>query len=178
LAFAIERIRFARNYTQSLLKDIDDGQWFAAIGPQGGNPGGSTAEGDAAGPTHVAWQVGHLASAQYSLCLARIRGPQPEDEQLIPADFREHFRKGSTPHAGPAGYPSPREIREVAAAVHARALEELPQLQEGLLDQPIENPHPAFGTRYGALVFCPEHEFLHAGQIGLIRRLLDKPPLR
>jgi hypothetical protein len=163
LAFAIERIGFARNYTLSLLDDIADDQWFSAIGD---------------GLTHVAWQVGHLASAQYSLCLARTRGAQPEDEQLIPADFREHFRKGSTPHGDATGYPSPQEIREVAAAVHARALDELPRLSEDLLDVPIENPHPVFSTRYGALIFCPEHEFLHAGQIALIRRWLGKPPLR
>ncbi len=163
LAFAIERIQFARNYTKSLLKDIADEQWYTPIGD---------------GLTHVAWQVGHLASAQYSLCLARIRGAQPEDEQLIPAAFREHFRKGSIPHAGGAGYPSPAEIRDVAAAVHARALEELPQLSEELLDVPIENPHPVFNTRFEALVFCPEHEMLHAGQIALIRRSLGKPPMR
>jgi hypothetical protein len=163
LNFAIERIDFAHRYTLNMLEDIEDGQWFTSVGD---------------GVTHVAWQVGHLAAAQYSLCLARMRGPKDEDEQLIPAGFRELFRKGSVPQGEGTSYPPPAEIREVAAGVHAQALAELPNLPEEQLDIPIENPHPLFNTRFGALVFCPEHECLHAGQIALIRRLLGKPPLR
>jgi hypothetical protein len=163
LKFAIERIGFAREYTLSLLTDVDDEQWFTSVGD---------------GLTHVGWQVGHLATAQYSLCLARIRGPQTDDERLISTKFRECFRKGSTPQADAAKYPSPGEIREVAARVHAQALAELPGLPEEQLDVPIENPHPLFKTRFGALIFCPEHELIHAGQIALMRRLMGKPPLR
>jgi hypothetical protein len=163
LKHAIHRIDFARNYTLSLLADVEDQQWFTPAGD---------------GLTHVAWQVGHLASTQYALCMVRIRGAKPEDEQLISDDFRRLFRKGSTPEPGAAGYPPPAEIRDVAARVHARALAELPLLPEEQLDVPFENPHPAFGTRYQALIFCPEHEFLHAGQIALLRRLMGKAPLR
>ena len=61
---------------------------------------------------------------------------------------------------------------------HEEGEAELPKLPEDQLDIPVENPHPLFSTRFGALVFCPEHECLHAGQIALIRRLLGKPPLR
>ncbi len=35
--------------------------------------------------SHVAWQVGHLAVAEYRLALWRIRGPQPQDGDVIPA---------------------------------------------------------------------------------------------
>jgi hypothetical protein len=163
LKFAIDRIRFAREYTASLLADIDEQQWFTPVGD---------------GLTHVAWQVGHLAAAQYSLCLRRTRGPHPDDDQLIPADFRKCFGRGSTPAADAARYPTPGEIRELAARVHAQSLAELPALAEEQLDVPIENPHPLFNTRFGALVFCPEHELIHAGQIALIRRLIGKAPLR
>ena len=104
LDFVIERIDFARKYTLSLLEDIDDDQWFTSVGD---------------GLTHVAWQVGHLASAQYSLCIVRMRGAKPEDEQVISASFRELFRKGSLPKDEAGQYPSPAEIREVAARVHA-----------------------------------------------------------
>ena len=33
-------------------------------------------------------------------------------------------------------------------------------------------------TKLGALFFCSVHEMMHAGQIGLLRRLLGKSPLR
>jgi hypothetical protein len=33
-------------------------------------------------------------------------------------------------------------------------------------------------TRLGALLFSSHHEMLHAGQIGVLRRLLGKAPVR
>ena len=34
------------------------------------------------GVTHIAWQVGHLALAEYWLTLERIRGRRPDDLHL------------------------------------------------------------------------------------------------
>ena len=31
------------------------------------------------------------------------------------------------------------------------------------LDEPVDAPHAAFATRYGALLFAGDHEMLHAG---------------
>jgi hypothetical protein len=62
LQLAIEQIAFARNYTIRLLDQTEAADWFRQP------PGGIT---------HIAWQVGHLAIAQYRLALERIRGPQP-----------------------------------------------------------------------------------------------------
>ena len=59
LEIARKQIEFARTYTLSLLEDIDDGDWFRRPG-------------DVA--THVAWQIGHLAMAEYGLVLFRQRG--------------------------------------------------------------------------------------------------------
>ncbi len=60
-----------RAYTLERLDGLDDDEWYLMPG----------------GVTHIAWQVGHLAIAQYRLCLDRIRGERPEDERLISADF-------------------------------------------------------------------------------------------
>jgi hypothetical protein len=46
------------------------------------------------------------------------------------------------------------------------------------LDETIDPPHAAFATRYGALLFAGDHEMIHAGQIGMLRRLMGKEPLR
>jgi hypothetical protein len=57
-------------------------------------------------------------------------------------------------------------------------LDELARLPGGVLDETVDNPHPMFSTKLGALMFCPFHEMLHAGQIGLLRRLFGNAPLR
>ncbi|MHB8865901.1 MAG: DinB family protein, partial [Pirellulaceae bacterium] len=90
LQLACQQIEFARQYTLSLLADIDPADWFWRP-PQG--------------VTHVAWQVGHLAMAQYGLCLFRMRGRRPEDVQLMSGTFRKKFSKGSTPDPDPQTQP-------------------------------------------------------------------------
>jgi len=160
---AIKQIEFARQYTFSLLEDIEDELWFR-------QPTGCE--------THVGWQVAHLAMAEYGLALFRIRGRQTVDKELMPSRFRKQFSKGSAPDPNPDNNPSPPEIREVFNRVHAQVLEELPTLTDEQLSEPIDAPHAVTATKLGALFFCSHHEMLHAGQIGLLRRLLGKPPVR
>ncbi len=163
LDVARQQIEFARRYTLGLLESIDDGDWFRQ---------------PSEGVTHVAWQVGHLAMAQYALTMIRLRGKEPEDEAIIPADFFRRFQKGTTPTADPADYPSPPEIRDVFGRVHQRALEELAGYTDEQLDVKLPEPHAVFDTKLGSVFFCSAHELIHAGQIGLLRRLLGNEPLR
>ena len=158
-----KQIEFTRNYTLTLLEDLEIGDWFW-------HP--------AEAVTHIAWQVGHLAMAQYGLTLFRQRGRQPIDTEIMTSKFRKQFSKGSTPVADPDANPSIEEIRGVFDAVFAQAMKEIPTYQDSQLDDKVDPPHAVFDTRYGALLFCPNHEMLHAGQIGLLRRLMGKDPLR
>ena len=68
LELAREQIVFARNYTLRFLYQLPDDDWFRQ--PPGG-------------VKHIAWQVGHLAMAEYRLAIERIRGRLAEDEDLI-----------------------------------------------------------------------------------------------
>jgi uncharacterized damage-inducible protein DinB len=158
---AVESIRRAREYTVHLLGDIPTDDWFRMPHER---------------VSHVAWQVGHLAFAEYRLALQRIRGQKPGDEQLIAPAFLEKFGRNSTPLGDPSAYPPPDEIRRVFDAVHRRALEEVSSTSDAVLAEPAD-PHPRFSTKAGSLVWCAEHEMMHAGQVGLLRRLLGKPPL-
>ena len=160
---ACKQIAFARDYTCHLLEDISPEEWFQIP------PGASS---------HLAWQVGHLAMAEYGLTMLRIRGKLPEDAELISNDFLRCFTKGSTPVADAAAYPSPTEIRHVFDAVHATALDEIPRYSDSLLQEPLPAPTAVEATKLGSLFFCPAHEMLHAGQIGMLRRMLGKAPLR
>jgi hypothetical protein len=47
-----------------------------------------------------------------------------------------------------------------------------------LLIEPTEMPYAAFPIKLGAFLFCPLHESIHAGQIGLLRRAHGLAPIR
>ncbi len=163
LELVCRQIEFSRNYTLSLLADIDDDAWFDQ--PQ-------------EGVTHVAWQVGHLAMAQYGLGLFRMRGRRSEDTSLMSGPFRRKYSKGSRPDPDPANNPSPANIRGVFDRVYQQVLTELPNYTDAELDEPIDEPYALFATKLGGLYFCAAHEMMHAGQIGLLRRLLGKETTR
>jgi hypothetical protein len=163
LELACRQIAAARRYTLTLLDGLDDADFFR-------RPSETL--------THIAWQVGHLAMAEYGLCLFRIRGRRPEDLELMPSKFRKAFSRGSTPVDDPQAYPPIAEIRRVFDVIHDQAMQELGECRAEDLEEKIEEPYAVFDTKLGALFFCAHHEMLHAGQIGLLRRLIGKPPVR
>jgi hypothetical protein len=163
LDLAVSQIEFARKYTLGLLEDVAEADWFRQVSPC---------------PTHLAWQVGHLAMAQYALTMVRIRGKQSEDENLLSKQFFRSFQKGTTPVFDAAEYPPVADIHETLARVHDASLCELEQQTDESLDVTLPEPHVVFDTKLGSVFFCPTHEMLHAGQIGLLRRMLGKEPIR
>ena len=163
LELAIKQIEFARGYTLSILAEIEEKDWFVM-------PAGC--------PTHVAWQVGHLAMAEYGLGLFRQRGRAEIDTELMSSSFRKQFARGSVPEADAGKYPSPAEIRTVFDRVHAQVLKEAPTFAPEQLKEPVEPPFAVEQTKLGALLLCSHHEMVHAGQLGLIRRLIGKNPIR
>ena len=161
---ALVHLNLARTYTLGVLSDIPEKDWFCMPVP---------------GVTHIAWQVGHLASAQYHLTLQRIRGKQTEDRDLFPTDrFVELFGRTSTPIADSGKYPTPAQLRKTLEQISVQAGKELPPLTDEQLDEPADpsKPHPVVTTKLSSLLWCSHHEFLHAGQIGLLRRMLGAAP--
>jgi len=163
LEVAAERIRFARGYTQQYLSDLTEDEWFWT-------PAGFT--------THIAWQVAHIACSQYGLCLFRVRGRTPADEELIPEEFWNSFKIGTTPVAGAENNPPIATIQQIFDGVQDQVLREIADKTDEELDVPPEKPHPAFNTLLEAIEYSPQHELVHAGQIALLRRLMGKAYLR
>src|SRR4051812_39987054 len=129
-------------------------------------------------PTHIAWQVGHLAMAEYGLCLFRQRGRQEIDSELMSSSFRKQFSRGSVPETNASKYPAASEIRATFDRVHAQLQTEGPSFTSLQLADPVDPPFAVEPTKLGCLLFCSHHEMLHAGQLGLLRRLLGKQPIR
>ena len=160
---AIGQIQFARQYTLGLLDSTPQDQWFEI-------PSGL--------PTNIAWQIGHLAVSQYGLLMFRIRGRSADDLSLIPSRFRKKYSRQTTPSDDPSVQPSATELIEKLATIHELALGELAAVDPANLLEPIGQPYAAYPTKLGAILFCPLHEQIHAGQIGLIRRALGLEPVR
>lgn len=164
LEMAVANLEQVRNYTHDLLGHVDDADWFRSAGDH---------------VTHVGWQVGHLAICEYALVMKRVCGEQAGDAELLPTDFPALFGKGSTPVMDASVYPSPQELRAALEQVHAAALATVQTLDPETLDEPTVGPHhPMFTTKWGALQWAVQHEFLHAGQIGLLRRQLGNAWIR
>ncbi|HVK15798.1 MAG TPA: DinB family protein [Fimbriiglobus sp.] len=159
---ALANIVFARKYTLRFLDGLPAADWYRM--PQGGI-------------THIAWQVGHLAFAEFRLALVRIRDPKPEDANLFSEPFLKYFGRDSVPDPDPTNCPTPMEIRATFDRVHEQVLAELPSVSDATLDEPPLMPHPLCKTKLECLHWCSHHEGVHAGQIGLIRRLLGYPPI-
>ena len=163
LEFALNAVRFARGYTNGLLDAVPEENWRRMPEP---------------GVTHVAWQVGHLAWAQYRLIFGRVLAGRCEAPALIPAEYSELFGKGSRPNSDASQYPGNAEIRSVFDSVHGAVLKHAATIPDSVLDEPSAPPHPAFTDKFGALLWSARHELVHAGQIALLRRLFGLPPLR
>lgn len=157
IASLVKDLKDARRYTTTLLDAVDPADWFR-------QPAGCV--------THVAWQAGHLAVAQYRLSLFLIRGQEAEDDRLISEDFVSRFAPGSVPDPDAESGPSAAEIREIFDRVHAQTIAETQALSDDILDKAIGFDHLMFSTKGGAIRWSAQHEFTHAGQISLLRRLL------
>ncbi len=161
LSLVLQQLDGTRRYTLHLLEDIPQSDWFLI-------PAGSV--------SHVGWQVGHLAMAEYRLTLHRIRGVKDSDDEIISADMLKRYGRESVPDPSPEANDSPQELLAALNRVHDAVHRELPAVTDEELDLPPLVAHKLFDTRYGSLVWCSLHEMLHVGQIGLLRRMLGMPP--
>lgn len=158
---ALQQIIFCRDYSRRLIDSIDESMWFVM-------PPGCA--------THVAWQVGHITMAQFRLAILRTRGPKQDDDAILPPEYVTLFGKETVPQVDPAHYPTPSDIRQVYERVHQYVLKEVPKFPESEWDLPPFGEHPLAKTRGECLMWAGRHEMLHAGQIGLLRRLFGMPP--
>lgn len=159
----LEQMNWTRQYSLQLIESTPKELWYR-------QPSGM--------PSHVAWQVGHLAVSEYGLLLFRQRGRAAGDLELMPGWLRKQFGRGTTPSESAEGIPEPDELLRRLASIHAQSLAEVAELTPETLREPTEMPYTAYPIKLGALLFAPLHESLHAGQIGLLRRLHGLEPLR
>ena len=118
-----------------------------------------------------------MAMAEYRLCLERSRGRTPADADLISDHFLALFSKGTAADPDASKYPQAAEIRGVFDRVHAATLREQAEFPDADLDSPPAKPHSLCPTKLACLRYAPMHKWLHAGQVGLLRRLFGAGPV-
>ena len=69
-------------------------------------------------------------------------------------------------------------LRVAFDRVHEQSLREMATFTADQLEWAADMPYAVYPTNLGSLLFCSHHEMIHAGQIGLLRRLLGRAPIR
>ncbi|HMY65785.1 MAG TPA: DinB family protein [Leptospiraceae bacterium] len=153
---AILNWKKARTYFSRLTKDIPEEKW--SVIPQNNY-------------SNLIWQYGHILVSEYRLALLRVRGSRTEDSGFIPADFISTFAKGSQPDSHI--HYTVSELVRIGEQLALTIEKESSDWSESFLSEKAEgDPHPMFSTRMEALEYAALHDFLHCGQIGILRRQL------
>jgi len=120
---------------------------------------------------HIAWQLGHLISAERHLVETAVPGSMPE----LPAGFAERYGRGKPVTDDPADYLSKDEYLRLAQDVRAATLKALDKLAPADFNKPIEGRVPPFVKTVGdAFLMIGSHWVLHAGQWVVLRRKLKR----
>ena len=121
---------------------------------------------------HIAWQLGHLISAETRLVEAAVPGSMPP----LPAGFAERHTKDTAASDSPADFLSKDEYLNLAKSVGAATIKALDGLSEADLDKPVTGRVPPFIKCAGdCFVTVGTHWIMHSGQWVVLRRKLGRP---
>jgi DinB family protein len=125
----------------------------------------------APGANHLAWQLGHLISAETRLVEAAVPGSMPP----LPEGFAERHSKDGAASDNPADFLSRDEYFRLAKNVRAATLKVLDSVDEADLDKPVAGRVPPFVKKAGdCFMTAGGHWILHAGQWVVLRRHLGR----
>ena len=126
------------------------------------------------GCNHLAWQLGHLISAEASLLDSICPGKAPE----MPEGFAEQHSKETCQSDDPTGFRTKQEYVDLYEKVRASTLAALETMSDSDLDAPSpERLREHFPTVGGVFTLIGSHPMMHAGQFVVVRRQLGKPVL-
>ena len=118
---------------------------------------------------NIKWLAGHLLWAQTNL--ARRFGVPVEIAWI------DHYNN-QIPQPPEIAVPSLEEIKSAWNRNAAAIRQGLENLTDEALNTPIEFPLPAFRTQEGYWTFVNHHQAYTIGQIGILRRGLDKEAMK
>lgn len=111
----------------------------------------------------INWVLGHIVATRNQIMELIGEDPVWSDELAV------IYRRGSSPLTDTrAAVPLEKMLNDLRAS-QEKTLKKLPEV-------PVEEPEKSAGeqTKYNRLAFLQFHETYHAGQLGLLRRLMGK----
>jgi uncharacterized damage-inducible protein DinB len=123
---------------------------------------------------HIAWQLGHLISAEHQMTTSVCPGSMPD----LPEGFAERYTKDTASIDDPAQFHSKSEYRELMQQQRAATIAALEKLGDDELDAPAPEAMREYVPTVGAVfALHGTHAMMHAGQWTVVRRQLGRPPL-
>ena len=123
---------------------------------------------------HPSWNLWHLVINGDRVC--QLLGVKSS----VPEGWTERFKAASPPTVDASKYPPKDELLDALRAVHRSLGDELPGIDQSVLDQPhpVEGARPYFPTLGDQVVYAmTAHEMDHLGQIAAWRRAEGLTPV-
>lgn len=151
-------LEFARGLLLEMAKATPDDKFYE-VPAKGGN--------------HAAWNLGHIAVTD-DLVRTSLGGGEP----VLPTEWHEMFKGGSTCKPGAQGHPSREELLDGLARSRAAVVAWFGGLSESELMEPLSGGIAQLAQDRTMLMgSLASHEAFHAGQISAARRVFGMPPL-
>jgi uncharacterized damage-inducible protein DinB len=151
-------LRMNHNILTSYLKDLSDADLLVRPVPNA---------------NHIAWQLGHLITAEAQYFLPQVPGATPVE---LPAGFAKQHDKEMA--KSDAGFRTKEEYLSLFDKVRQATLAALDKVSEADLDKPTTGNVARIAATVGTLLYLiADHEMMHAGQFTVVRRKLGKPVL-
>jgi len=160
---AKDAIRSSANLSAMVLKayvgDLDDADLMRRPGE---------------GCNHLAWQLGHLISAEVQM----LESIAPGQGVALPDGFAEAHSKETCDNDEAAAFHGKQAYVELFDKVRAASLAALDACAESDLDRPAPEDFREFCPTMGDMfTLIATHPLMHAGQFVVVRRQLGKPIL-
>lgn len=123
------------------------------------------------GMNHIAWQLGHLITAERHFVEILKPGASP----ALPDGFAESYSKEAASNDDPSKFATLEQYQALAKAQHAATRAVLDAFPEADLDKTAPEYPPYAPTPAALFTMCGLHPLMHAGQFVAVRRLLNKP---
>jgi hypothetical protein len=125
------------------------------------------------GCNHIAWQLGHLISAEHEM----MEGVSPGAMPPLPPGFAAKYTPETSKLDSPGAFHSKAEYLSAFETQRAGTLKILEKLSDADLDKPSPERFQSYAPKFADLIAMQgSHWLMHAGQWAVIRRKLGKKP--
>ena len=126
--------------------------------------------------SNISWQTGHLIVSLYYHSILVIVGHQMDILQQVPLKEYSQLFTNAAP-ANASGKMKPEQLQAHLLFMQQRSIGVIKSLSPAGLEAslaPVQPPHPIAKNKWEALEWNIQHTMWHCGQIGLLKRIIDK----